>query len=93
MQKKPKEHSKVIVDAALIGAAVILAYVMVMIAVTGDTGSLPELIGVAAVIAPAALGFYMWRAKAKDKIEMYRKDPEAFEAAGIGENDEEETGG
>lgn len=84
---KPKrEHSKVIADAGLIGAAVILAYVMVMIAVTGDTGALPELIAVAGTTTAAAIGFYMWRAKAKDKLDMRREyGADIYNDAGIGD--------
>ena len=90
-EKKFKEHSKLITDISLIGVAAILLYSMVIIAITQDTSSLTELIIVAGGIGSAALGFYMWRAKAKDKLEMYRKDPEAFNATGLGK--EEEIGG
>lgn len=86
--KKHRDHSKIITDAALIGAAVILVYAMVMIAVTRDMSSLPELIGVAAAIVTAAIGFYMWRAKAKDKLEMRREyGPEIYNDAGIADDE------
>lgn len=84
---KPKrEHSKVIADAGLIYAAVILIFVMVMIAITKDTSHLTELIVAAGGIATAAMGFYMWRAKAKDKLDMRREyGADIYNDAGIGD--------
>lgn len=87
------DYSKVMCGLITALIAAILIFGCVMIGITQDTSALTELIigGFAALTLVSAA--YLWRAKAKDKIQMYRDDPEAFVAAGIGDDENEEAGG
>lgn len=87
------DYSKVmcgILSGVIVGVLLFGCY---MIYDTKDTSALTELIIGAFAALTLIVGFYLWRAKAKDKIQMYRDDPEAFRASGIGENEDEEAGG
>ena len=91
--KKHREYSKLVCSCALIGVGMVIAFACVMIWVTQDTGALEWLVGGAFTTAAAIIGFYLWRAKAKDKLQMYKNDPEAYIAAGLGNDEDEEAGG
>ena len=95
MKKRYIEYSKLVTGCMLCVLVAVLGFSCWMIWDTRDTGALEWLIGGAFTTIAAIVGFYLWRAKAKDKIQMYKNDPEAFRAAGIGNNeeDEEEIGG
>ena len=93
-KKRHVDYSKIMCSLITALIAGVLIFGCYMIYITQDTSSLTQLMigGFAALTLVA--GLYLWRAKAKDKIQMYRDDPEAFRAAGIGNNEEdEEIGG
>lgn len=82
--KKYREYSKVITAAALVMAAAILVFSMVMIAVTKETGALEWLIGFASASAVLIIKYYMQRAAQKDNLEQRRKyGEEVFEDAKV----------
>ena len=94
VKKRHVDYSKIMCGLGFVLIAGILIFSCYMIWETKDTGALTELVIGGFAALTLILGLYLWRAKAKDKLEMYRKDPEAFEAAGIGNTEEnEEIGG
>ena len=72
-EKPYREYSKTITTLTLIGVGVILAFSMVMIAVTGDTDALEWLIGFASAAGVFIVKYYMRRAAQKDNLEQRRK--------------------
>lgn len=93
LKKRHVDYSKIMCGILSGVIVAILTFGCYMIWETKDTSALTELIIGAFAALTLIVGFYLWRAKAKDKIQMYRDDPAAFEAAGIGEDNEEEIGG
>ena len=82
--KKYREYSKIITAAALIMAAAILVFSMVMIAVTQEMGALEWLIGFASASGVLIIKFYMQRAAQKDNLEQRKKyGDEVFDDAKV----------
>ena len=84
--KEPRksEFSKKILIVLSVWAAIITVFSMVMIWRTEDTGALEWLITSTAAAVDVALGFYFWKARAENKIKLYKHyGPEAYEASGV----------
>ena len=89
MKKPFIEYSKIVTACVLLVLLAVLIFACWMVYLTRNTDALEWLVGGAFPTIAAIVGFYLWRAKSKDKIQMYKSDPEAFRAAGIGEKDED----
>lgn len=78
-----REFSKKILIVLSVWAGIVTAFSMLMIWITQDTGALEWLITTTAAAVDVALGFYFWKAKAENKIKLYKYyGPEAYEASG-----------
>ena len=78
-----REFSKKILIVLSVWAAIITVFSMIMIWITQDTGALEWLITSTAAAVDVALGFYFWKARAENKIKLYKYyGPEAYEASG-----------
>ena len=89
-EKKKPEFSKKILIVLSVWAGIITAFSMLMIWITQDTGALEWLITTTAAAVDVALGFYFWKARAENKIKLYKYyGREAYEAT----NTTDEIGG
>lgn len=87
-KSKYREYSKIITASVLIGAAAVMVYSMVMIAIMQDGEALLALIGFSTAVGLFTIKYYMRRAAQKDNLEQCRRyGTEVFENSKVSEEE------